>query len=53
MKIKFYNIDNSIKRANQIALISFSIAQSSSNPNIKQSHRSHMNIHIQDIQQTK
>jgi len=33
-------------------MINFSIIQSSSNPNIKQSLRSHMDLHIQDIQQT-
>jgi len=33
-------------------MVNFSIIRSSSNSNIKQSHGSHMDLHIQNIQQT-
>ena len=33
-------------------MVNFSIIEFSSNSNIKQSHRSHMDLHIQNIQQT-
>jgi len=33
-------------------MVNFSIIQSPSNSNINQSHRSHMDLHIQNIQQT-